>query len=149
MSNLSAMIELVYPEPDFNIREEQGFPKIFDRWRKTWLKLTPEEWVRQNFILYLVEVMKYPEVFISIEKQLRLNDLLKRFDVLVYDRDFKPWMMVECKSADIPLSTKVLDQVLRYNMSIPVRYMVITNGRECMCYSRKQGWLEVLPGWSE
>lgn len=149
MINLSAMIELVYPEPDFNIREEEGLPKIFDRWRKIWLKLTPEEWVRQNFILYLVEVMKYPEVFISIEKQLRLNDLVKRFDVLVYDRDFKPWMMVECKSAVIPLSTKVLDQVLRYNMSIPVSYLVITNGRECMCFSRKLGWLEVLPGWSE
>lgn len=143
------MIELVYPEPDFNIREEQGMTKIFDRWRKTWLKLTPEEWVRQNFILYLVSVQKYPEVFIAIEKQLRLNELIKRFDILVYDRDFKPWMMVECKSADIPLSTKVLDQVLRYNMSIPVSYMVITNGRSCMCYSRKAGWLEKLPGWGE
>ena len=109
-----------------------------------WLLLTPEEWVRQNFVQYLVRVKKYPAAFIALEKEIFLGELKKRFDILVYDREHKPWMMIECKGMDVSLDDEVLSQVLRYNISVPVPYLVITNGSYCFAASRKNGKLESL-----
>ncbi len=132
--------------PSFNIRmkTEEGNRLIFDNIRKIWLKMTPEEWVRQNFVLYLTEVMHYPSTLIALEKKLMLGELVRRFDILVYDTNHHPWMMIECKAMDIPLTPSVLEQVLRYNISIPVPYMVITNGNFCMPFQKKEGRLELL-----
>ena len=94
--------------------------------------LTPEEWVRQNFLQYLVQIKKYPASLIAVEKEIKLGDLKKRFDVVVYDNNTKPWMIVECKEMNIELDRSVLDQVLRYNISLKVPYLIITNGRYCM-----------------
>ena len=105
---------------------------IFDEVRKRWVVLTPEEWVRQNFLQYLIHVKKYPASLIAVEKEIKLGELKKRFDVVVYDRNTKPWMIVECKEMDVPLNKSVLDQALRYNMSLHVPYLVITNGSYCM-----------------
>ena len=138
------MIAVQYPEPSFKTRQEQNGLAIFDELRKAWLKLTPEEWVRQNFVQYLLKEMQYPSSLIALERQLVLGELTKRFDILVYDRDYHPWMMVECKSMNIKLDSKVLDQVLRYNISIPVRFLVITNGHTCYAFDRSAGKLEEL-----
>src|SRR5687768_3099199 len=109
------MIPVNYPAPDFRLKEDAGRKYVFDSIRKTWLLLTPEEWVRQNFLNYLITNMKYPAAFIALEKSLLLHDLRKRFDILVYDKDHQPWMMVECKAPEVPLSEQVLEQLLRYH----------------------------------
>ena len=144
------MLKIKYPVFKFQIQEKEGSEIIFDVLRKRWIALTPEEWVRQNFIQYLLQESKYPQAFMAIEKEIMLGELKKRFDVLIYNRNHEPWMMIECKSMDITLDQKVLDQVLRYNISVPVQFMVITNGSYSYAFERKEGgltMLEELPVW--
>src|SRR5688572_27319123 len=112
------MIVVKYPAPDFKTRLENDKRFIFDKIRKAWLLLTEEEWVRQNFVNYLINGLNYPAAFIALEKEIQLHDLKKRFDILIYDRSHQPWMMVECKGEDILLSENVLQQALRYNVSV-------------------------------
>jgi hypothetical protein len=137
------MVFIQYPEPDFRTRKEGEKTFIFDPLRKKWLLLSPEEWVRQNFVQYLVQVKKYPASLIAMEKVLQLGELKKRFDILVYDSDHRPWMMIECKAPEVSLDLTVLYQLLRYNISIPVPYLVITNGDYCYAGLRSGG--ELLP----
>ena len=122
------MINVRFPAPAFNIKKEGEKRYIFDGLRKTWLRLTEEEWVRQNFVAYLIKTANYPAAFIAVEKEIFFNDLKKRFDVLVYNQQHQPWMLIECKAPHVTLSDAVLQQVLRYNVSVPVKYLVITNG---------------------
>ena len=139
-----------YPEPDFKTKMENDRRYIFDKIRKTWLLLTEEEWVRQNFVNYLVNELHYPSSFIALEKEIQLHDLRKRFDILIYDRQHQPWMMVECKGADILLSEDVLQQVLRYNVSVPVKFIVITNGKQAIAWEKAGGALRLMnemPVW--
>ncbi|OYW20296.1 MAG: restriction endonuclease subunit R [Sphingobacteriales bacterium 12-47-4] len=138
------MIHISFPPPNFRIRKEQGRDQLFDPLRKQWVVLTPEEWVRQNFIQYLVQTLHYPESLIAIEKQMKLGELNKRFDILVYDKDHQPWMMVECKAQTEPLAEKVFDQILRYHVSIPVTYLVITNGDYTRAWRKTEMGLEEL-----
>src|SRR5688572_20689837 len=128
------MIKIEYPPYSFRIKKENNLEFIFDELRKSWLRLTPEEWVRQNFVHYLVRVNKYPSSFIAIEKEIQLGELKKRFDLLVYDQQHEPWMMIECKGMNIDINEKVLLQVLRYNIAVPVRYIILTNGSYCIGY---------------
>jgi hypothetical protein len=142
------MLIIQYPEPSFRIKKEEGRELLFDRLRKKWVVLTPEEWVRQNFISYLTETMAYPLSLIAVEKEFRLGELKKRFDILVYNKQHEPWMMVECKAMDIELNDSVLQQLLRYHISLPVKYLVITNGKHCYGFRKSNGQLleiEVLP----
>ena len=122
------MIKVDFPAPSFRIKEEEEKEVIFDDLRKQWVRLTPEEWVRQNLIQYMLQVKQYPAAFIGIEKEIALGELKKRFDLLVFDRNHQPWMMIECKAMDVELTEKVLEQIIRYNMSVPVSYLVISNG---------------------
>jgi hypothetical protein len=138
------MLEINYPEPDFRIKNENGKEFVFDPIRKKWLLLTEEEWVRQNFIQYIVQVKKYPATLIALEKVINLGELKKRFDILVYDLNHQPWMMIECKEMNIKLNDSVLQQVLRYNIAIPVKFIVITNGRETFGWEKKNAKLEPL-----
>ncbi|MCK9404196.1 MAG: type I restriction enzyme HsdR N-terminal domain-containing protein [Chitinophagaceae bacterium] len=121
------MIKIDYPAHDFRVKEENGKEWIFDEIRKQWVRLTPEEWVRQNMLQYLVQVKKYPASLIAIEKEITLGELKKRFDILVYKAS-KPWMMIECKEMNIPLTETALRQVLNYNISVQADFMIITNG---------------------
>lgn len=130
------MVIIKYPEPDFRIKNENGKEFIFDLLRKKWLVLTPEEWVRQNFIQYLVNSKKYPATLIAVEKEIQLGELKKRFDILIYDNNLQPRMMIECKAAEIKLGDDVLQQVLRYNLSVPVKYIVITNGNTTYAWQK-------------
>jgi hypothetical protein len=138
------MIKIEYPQHPFRIRSEKGRELIFDELRRQWVRLTPEEWVRQNFIQYLVQVKLYPATLIAIEKEMHLGELKKRFDVLVYDAQHRPWMMVECKAMHISLDEKVLHQVLRYNIAIPVPFLVITNGIFMAGFERTLEGLEMI-----
>lgn len=138
------MIAVQYPEPQFRTKTKDGKPFIFDPIRKTWLLLTEEEWVRQNFINYLVVQLNYPAAFIALEKEIRLNELKKRFDILVYDRGHQPWMLVECKEPRVRLSEDVLQQVLRYNISVPVEFIIITNGTTTIGWRKLDGELSLI-----
>jgi len=142
------MINLKFPEPDFKIREKGGQPEIFDGIRQKWVSLQPEEWVRQNFINWMTRVVGIPSHSIAVEKGLRLGNLMKRFDILVFDTNTQPWMMVECKAADVPLKAPVLMQILSYHLAIPVRYLVVTNGVECHVADKKKEipeWISFFP----
>jgi hypothetical protein len=138
------MIHVKYPEPDFPTKMEGGRRYIFDKIRKMWLLLTEEEWVRQNFVNYLVAGCNYPSAFIALEKEIQLHEIKKRFDILVYDKSHRPWLMVECKASAVPLNEEVLQQVLRYNISVPVNFIVITNGEVTKGWEKVGGELRLL-----
>ncbi len=138
------MIKIEYPEYQPGIKKEGNREFIFDELRKKWVVLTPEEWVRQNFLQYLVQVKKYPVSLIAIEKEIKLGELKKRFDIVVHDRNAKPWMIIECKEMDVSLNRSVLDQVLRYNISLRVPYLVITNGNFCIALTVAQNELSEM-----
>jgi hypothetical protein len=135
------MIKIDYPAYQPKIKMQQGKEFIFDEIRKQWTMLTPEEWVRQNFLQYLVQVKKYPAALIAIEREIRLGELTKRFDIVVYDRTSNPWMIIECKEMDVALSKNVLNQALRYNISLDVTFIVITNGSHSFGFSASGGKL--------
>ena len=101
---------------------------ILDPVRRKFVKLTDEEWVRQNFIQYLVQEGKYPPGLIGVEVFFRLNETKKRVDILVHNRNGKPVLIVECKSPDIQLDEKVFEQIVTYNMAFNVPYLIVTNG---------------------
>lgn len=105
---------------------------IFDPLRRRWVRLTPEEWVRQNFVQYLINEGKYPAGLIGIEITFRFNTMKRKFDVMVYDRKGNPVMIVECKSTEVKISDfyedKVYDQIGEYNLEFKVPYAVVTNG---------------------
>ena len=138
------MIEVQYPEPQFRMKNENGKQFIFDSIRKGWLLLTDEEWVRQNFVSYLVNTLHYPSTIIALEKEIWLHELKKRFDILVYNKDHQPWMLVECKASTTTLSEDVLQQVLRYNISVPVEFIVITNGKATVAWKKEGTKLKLL-----
>jgi hypothetical protein len=135
------MIPVQFPEPQFNVKKEGEKNYLFCLIRKQWLLLTEEEWVRQNFINYLISALHYPASLIAVEKELLLNGLKKRFDILVYNTRHEPWLLVECKAPHVALSEDVLQQVLRYNISIPVTYLVITNGQQTIGWEKRAGSL--------
>jgi hypothetical protein len=144
----ASMIKIAYPAYQPKIKQEGGREFIFDSTRKRWVVLTPEEWVRQNFLQYLIHVKQYPASLIAIEKEIALGELKKRFDIVVYDALSKPWMIVECKEMTVDLNHSVLDQALRYNITMQVPYLVITNGSYCMafqCINSHLKELTVLP----
>jgi hypothetical protein len=138
------MIKINYPSYQPKIRKEQDREFIFDEFRKQWVLLTPEEWVRQNFLQYLIHGKKYPATLIAVEKEIQLGELTKRFDIVVYDRNTNPWMIIECKEMGVNLTVPVLNQALRYNISLDVPFIVITNGSHCYGFSGNKGQLNEL-----
>lgn len=143
------LIPIAYPEPDFQISSEQGKQMIWDTIRKKRLVLTPEEWVRQNFIQYLTKVLKYPASLMAIEKGIQLTALKKRCDIVVYKKA-RPWMIVECKEPQIQINEKVLRQILTYNIALQVPYLVLTNGPHTFAVhimGRHWEYLKLLPEW--
>jgi hypothetical protein len=128
------MIKIDYPPYQAKIKQVLNKEFIFDEVRKQWVMLTPEEWVRQNFLQYLIQVKKYPPSLMVIEKEIFLGDVKKRFDIVVYDKNTKPMMLIECKEMNVQLNDAVLNQALRYNINLQVPYIVITNGSYCYAF---------------
>ena len=106
---------------------------FFDPVRRRRVRLTPEEAVRQQTIRELHELCGYPLELMQVEAAITLNGLTKRCDIVVYDHNVRPWMIVECKKESIPLTQKVVDQACRYNLVLQVPYLLLTNGRERIC----------------
>lgn len=121
--------------PSFNwdIREGTRTMTIFDPLRKKHIVLTPEEWVRQHFVQYLIQHLGYPRSLIQLERAHAYNTLTKRTDILVYDRVGAPYMLIECKASHIKIEDKVFRQASVYNKSIKAKYLVVTNGIQHFC----------------
>jgi hypothetical protein len=134
------MLQINYPDYNFRIKKEKNKELIFDEVRLQWITLTPEEWIRQNFLQYLIRVKEYPKSLLSIEKIIRLGELKKRCDIVVYKNDL-PWMIVECKEMNIDLKVPVLEQILRYNIGLPVKYLVLTNGNKTFAFELSENGL--------
>ncbi|MEO5500427.1 MAG: type I restriction enzyme HsdR N-terminal domain-containing protein [Ginsengibacter sp.] len=132
------MIQLNFSKNNIRIEKSGDGQKIFDSIRKKWLTLTPEEWVRQNMIGYLQSIKDYPVSLMAIEKEIKLGSLSKRCDIVIYDREAQPWMIIECKEMNVPLSQKTLEQVLRYHGAMPVPFLIITNGLYCMGFKKQK-----------
>ncbi|MGQ9620585.1 MAG: type I restriction enzyme HsdR N-terminal domain-containing protein [Bacteroidales bacterium] len=146
--------ELNLPQYSFKITGRPGEEMIFDIIRRKFVRLTPEEWVRQNFIRYLAEDGNYPAGLMGVEVSFSVNRLKKRADILVHNREGKPVMIIECKSYDMPLDEKVFDQIVTYNMNFRVPYLVVTNGMvnyACKIDHENKTWeyLMVIPQYEE
>jgi len=128
------MKKLNLPEFPAKVKQVDGKVMIFDIIRKKYVQLTPEEWVRQNFIYYLVNFLDYPKSLIKVESGLRYNRLLKRSDILVFNRDVEPLLLVECKSSDLKITQDVVDQAAVYNRSLKAKYLLVTNGIQHLCW---------------
>lgn len=120
--------KLNFPEFDFRIKRYGDRSMVFDILRKKDVALTPEEWVRQHMVHYLILVKGYPRSLIKIESGLKYNKLSKRSDILIYDSIGNPYMVIECKSPETRLDNKTLHQVGTYSKALKVKYMGITNG---------------------
>ena len=133
------MIRLNLPEFEYKVKKTSGKVSIFDIIRKKYVILTPEEWVRQSMVHFLVESLKYPRSLISIETGLKYNLLAKRSDILVYDRDASPFLLIECKTFQFPINQKAMDQLATYNKTISAPYIALTNGLKHYCIEVKKG----------
>ena len=124
-----AMETLQLPAIDARIRPGKiGKDEIFDIIRKRWVRLTPEEWVRQHFLHYMTGTLGFPPSLIAVEAEIRYNNMPKRFDLLAYNSSGKPVMVVECKAPSVEITQAVFDQAAMYNMTVEAAYLAVTNG---------------------
>jgi len=142
--------KLNLPEIQPSLKKENGKVWIFDIIRKKYIILTPEEWVRQHFIHHLIFDLNYPRALFKVEGSLLYNKLQKRSDILIHDRNGKPWMLVECKAPEIKLSQKAFNQIAVYNMTVGARFLAVTNGMAHFCYEvattpEETKFLDVFP----
>ncbi|MDP4207751.1 MAG: type I restriction enzyme HsdR N-terminal domain-containing protein [Bacteroidota bacterium] len=136
----------------FNIKSEGGRKYILDVIRRKFVTLTPEEWVRQNFIRYLNEEKRYPLSLIAVEAGFSLYKLNKRTDILIFDRAGNPVAMVECKAPEVPITREVFEQIIRYNLKFKLNFLIVTNGLQHYCCrlnheSNTTGFLKEIPAF--
>lgn len=124
------MQDLNLPNYSFKLKSVENNTLIFDDLRKKYVVLTPEEWVRQHYILFLIEEKNYPKSLIAVEKQLTLNNRIKRTDILVFNTDGTPEIIIECKAPLIKITQATFDQIAQYNLKLKANYLIVTNGLE-------------------
>ena len=124
------MLQLEFPNYTFKIKNNGNGDYIFDEIRKKYIKLTKEEWVRQNCVRFLINEKNFPSVLINIEKTIKINKLSKRYDIVVYKPDGGIKLLVECKSPEIKINQKTFDQIAVYNMNLKSEQLMVTNGLE-------------------
>lgn len=144
--------QLNLPPCDLKVRESEGRVEVLDVVRKRYVALTPEEWVRQHVVHTLIHTMNYPMELMQVEGTIKLNELTRRCDIVVYGRQMVPKMIVECKMPQVALTQKVLDQACRYNTVLKVPYLYITNGLQhvVLRVESEKGLLvqlENMPSW--
>jgi len=122
------MQQLKFPVYSFRFKSSENKTLIFDEIRKKFIILTPEEWVRQHVLRFLISEKKYPKSLINVEKQLKVKDTIKRYDVVIYNRDGSIFLIVECKAPSIPITQQTFDQIARYNLVANATYLMVTNG---------------------
>lgn len=127
------MLELNLPAFDINIKKSGNKLTVFDNLRRRFVALTPEEWVRQHFVNYLITEKKYPASLIANEIQINLNNQKKRCDSVIYNRAMQPLVIVEYKSPDIKITQEVFNQIVNYNIVLKVEYLIVSNGVNHFC----------------
>lgn len=135
------------------IRESDCHREVFDPVRRRYVALTPEEWVRQQTVFFLRDDKGYPLQLMQVEGAITLNGMTKRCDIVVYDSNVRPLMIVECKKESVPLTQKVIDQACRYNLVLKVPYLLLTNGKQQLCLKvdvEAQRLEQIrIPSWEE
>lgn len=126
--NLKLQFNFTYQQ--FKTRTHLNKQELFCSIRKKYVSITPEELVRQQLIYFLIHEVKIPAAKIAVEKQINVNGLRKRFDILVYDNDSKPLILAECKAPQVKLTSDVFSQIASYNMSLQVKYLLVCNGMD-------------------
>ena len=126
-------LNLLQYQASLQTRKEEQVQYLFDPLRKKWLVLQPEEVVRQLVLTYLLETKAYNRNRIAVEKQLIVNKMQKRCDILVYHSDMRPYLLVECKAPQVPINQGVFKQIATYNMALQVDYLMVTNGIKTFC----------------
>ncbi|GAB1309391.1 type I restriction enzyme HsdR N-terminal domain-containing protein [Urechidicola sp. KH5] len=144
------MQPLNFKSYQFKLKSSENKPFIFDRIRKKYVVLTPEEWVRQHTVNYLIEELNYPLSRIAVERQLKVNKLTKRFDIVIFDTQGLPYILVECKAPKVAITQETFDQIARYNMRLNAPLLMLTNGLNhyfCTLNNHKKNYdfLENLP----
>lgn len=143
------MIAIDFTNCVLRLRKEEDKTTVFDPVRKKWLILTPEEHVRQYLLAYLVKELQYPASLIAVEKSIKVGNMNKRFDIVVYNRNHTPWMLVECKAPEVAISETTLQQLLNYQRTVQCNYWVLTNGHQVFCADagnvQEIKWLLSLP----
>ena len=127
------MLELNLPSFERKVMMKDGKPAIFDVIRRQYVALTPEEWVRQHFVHFLIDHKGYPQALMANEVQLKLNGMSRRCDTVVYDRALKPRVIVEYKAPTVNITQQVFEQICRYNMVLQVDYLIVSNGLAHYC----------------
>jgi type I site-specific restriction endonuclease len=124
------MEHLNFPKYTFRFKNRENKIYIFDAIRKKFVVLTPEEWVRQHTVQFLIHEKKYPTSLINVEKELIFNDLKKRYDIVVFNSDGSIFLVVECKRSNVTINQETFDQIARYNMILDADYLMVTNGMQ-------------------
>jgi hypothetical protein len=124
------MEQLNFPNYTFTLKNKENKTYILDLIRKKNLLLTPEEWVRQHCLHFLISNLGYPPGLINVEKQIQVNGRIKRYDIVVYSSDGSVNILIECKAPTIKITQDTFDQVARYNMALKSNYLMLTNGKE-------------------
>ena len=122
------MQQLNFPLYTFRFKNSENKVSIFDEIRKKFIILTPEEWVRQHVVQFILLEKKYPKSLINVEKSLKVNGLTKRYDIVVFNPDGSLFLLIECKAPEIKTSQNTFDQIARYNMTLKSQYFMVTNG---------------------
>ena len=147
------MQKLNFPVYSFRFKNSENKVAIFDEIRKKFIILTPEEWVRQHVVQFLLEEKKYPKSLINVEKVLKINGLRKRYDVVVFNSDGSIFILIECKAPEIKIAQATFDQIARYNMTMNAQFLMVTNGlNHYFCQmdyeNEKYTFLENLPNYN-
>lgn len=143
---------LKYPTFNIKVKHEGKKALVFDEIRKKWVVLSPEEWVRQHLINYLITERDVPSSLISVEKEINLNGVRKRYDLVIFNSRLIPLVLIECKAPDVVLTEVVVEQALRYNLKIGVNYLLITNGLQEMVFHTAESKIRTvqeLPGFMQ
>ncbi|NHM02855.1 type I restriction enzyme HsdR N-terminal domain-containing protein [Flavobacterium difficile] len=122
------MQKLNFPSYSFRFKNSENKVAIFDEIRKKFVVLTPEEWVRQHTVFYLMEACNFPKSLLNVEKQVKINGMNKRYDIVVFNSDGSIFLIVECKQPNVPISQNTFDQIARYNFILKAEYLMVTNG---------------------
>ena len=127
-------VQVNFPSFNFIVKRTETGRVIFDSYRQKYVRLTPEEWIRQHFLEYLVRVCRYPASLIAVEMAFQYQEMRRRADVVVHDRIGRPFLMAECKAQDVKIAQSTFDQVSRYNRVVGARYLAVTNGISHYCW---------------
>lgn len=122
------MQALDFPAYDFRLKNSENKPYIFDPIRKKFIHLTPEEWVRQHVLQFLIQTKGYPASLINVEKEIKIYDTKKRYDIVVFNSDGSIFLVVECKRPKVAITQTTFDQIARYNLQLKGELLMVTNG---------------------